>query len=58
MNLPSGSVKTLDELLDLPHLNVLLRCILTHLDDVCASKLVANRRGKDDVIFVLEKVRC
>jgi hypothetical protein len=58
MNLPSGSVKTLDELLDLPHLNVLLRCILTHLDDVCASKLVANRREKDDVIFVLEKVGC
>jgi hypothetical protein len=28
--LPSGRIKTLDEFLDLPHLNVLLRYILTH----------------------------
>ena len=30
-DLPSGRVKALDEFLDLPHLNILLRCILTHL---------------------------
>lgn len=30
-DLPSGRVKALDEFLDLPHLNVLLRYILTHL---------------------------
>ena len=28
--LPSGSIKALDELLDLPHLYVLLRNVLTH----------------------------
>jgi hypothetical protein len=27
---PSGSIKALDELLDLPHLYVLLRNVLTH----------------------------
>ena len=27
---PSGRIKTLDELLDLPHLNILLRNVLTH----------------------------
>jgi hypothetical protein len=29
--IPSGSIKALDELLDLPHLYVLLRNVLTHL---------------------------
>ena len=28
--LPSGSIKALEELLDLPHLYVLLRNVLTH----------------------------
>ena len=33
---PSSGVKALDELLDLPHLNVLLCYVLTHLGkDVC-----------------------
>lgn len=27
---PSGSIKALDELLDLPHLDILLRNVLTH----------------------------
>ena len=33
-NAPSGCVKALDELLDLPHLNILLSLILTHCTDV------------------------
>jgi hypothetical protein len=35
-NAPSGRVKALDELLDLPHLDVLFRYVLTHIrKDVC-----------------------
>jgi hypothetical protein len=32
MDEPSSSVKALDELLDLPHLNILFRCVLAHLE--------------------------
>ena len=31
MDGPPGGIEALDELLDLPHLNVLLRWILTHV---------------------------
>jgi hypothetical protein len=31
-NAPSGIVKILDELLDLPHLDILFRLLLTHLE--------------------------
>ena len=39
VDVPSGGIKALDELLDLPHLNVLLRGVLTHL----GSRNVVNK---------------
>ena len=40
MDVPSGCIKALDELLDLPHLNVLLCLILTHFgNEFCSSEL-------------------
>ena len=32
MTVPSGSIKALDEPLDLPHVNALLRHVLAHLE--------------------------
>ena len=37
---PSGCVKALDELLDLPHLDILLSLILTHCTDVLGLQRV------------------
>ena len=49
MNAPSSGIEALDELLHLPHLNVLLCLILTHFDDSArpsASLYVQQKRRK------------
>ena len=45
--LPSGSVKALDELLDLPHLNILLGNVLTHDGQRRIRLLVVTRDAAD-----------
>ena len=47
MDIPSGGVEALDELLDLPHLNVLLCWILTHFDEEnrATRRLLYRKRG-------------
>ena len=53
VNVPSGRVKALDELLDLPHLNVLFRDILTH-DGRRRMRFLDAPETTPDVCFVGE----
>jgi hypothetical protein len=47
MHAPAGRVKALDELLDLPHLNILFCLVLTHFS-TDTRRLDSSGQTKDD----------